>query len=273
MLRNFILLIVYMLLPLSATAVESEQNFPPDTASVMQKSLVHYAENGKQSVAEAVRHWKRKSTLNTCAWITAGTGCTAMLVGLIGGILDNPYTNASYSAQNSRSWNAVIFSGAGVMAASVPLFVIARAEKKKALNYCNDPEVLESAKYDYSTESFKMTKHWKRHKRYKVWAWTLFSIGAGATMTGLIGNYIDKSTNVNYKRSNSESWHSVLYPGLVVTAVSVPFIVKFFTTGHKARKSVTSVSLGATSIPVYLTNGAAVSSPALGLSLNFCVKI
>lgn len=86
--------------------------------------------------------------------------------------------------------------------------------------------------------------YWRRYKTSRTVGWTLAGVGGAATLFGVVGKLIDKSTNENYTSESSVHWNIVIFSGLGVTAASVPF----FLSANSARKHVTSPQ----STPVYV---------------------
>jgi len=67
--------------------------------------------------------------------------------------------------------------------------------------------------------------YWRRHKTLKTVGWTLAGVGGTATLFGIVGKLIDKSTNENYSHESNAHWNIVIFSGLGVTAASVPCLI------------------------------------------------
>lgn len=80
---------------------------------------------------EQTIYWKKYKKLKIYAFTTVGLGLCGTIVGLIGAVGNNAYTNSNWK-DDGRAWDAVLGISIGLTISSIPLFVISHKNKKKA---------------------------------------------------------------------------------------------------------------------------------------------
>ena len=84
------------------------------------------AEDAALGVELNASHWQRYRQFRTGAFTSMGVGLAGMLVGWLGGAFDDSYY------ENNAGWKASFYIGTAMVAGSIPLFVLARRQKRAA---------------------------------------------------------------------------------------------------------------------------------------------
>lgn len=74
-------------------------------------------------------YWKRHKVLKACAWTSVSAGAVLIYGGLVWGLASG-YVD---DIKEGKGWAIMMGTGAGLAAASIPLFVYSRKNRKKAL--------------------------------------------------------------------------------------------------------------------------------------------
>ena len=94
--------------------------------------FVFAVKNRQKAIATALgteldpQLWRKHRQFRIGACTALGIGLAGMATGLMGGAFDDPLY------KNTRPWKAVFYTGASATAASIPLFVFANINKKRA---------------------------------------------------------------------------------------------------------------------------------------------
>lgn len=117
----FLFLLLYVAIPAKAEDDERLRPAMPVNKDVMMMGKQHPKESYKNTV-----YWKRHKRLRACGWTAFSVGIATTTVGLFGEGAAELYSG------NGRSWRGVIYTGIGVTAASIPLFVFSRINRARA---------------------------------------------------------------------------------------------------------------------------------------------
>lgn len=110
------------------------KEYKSDSVRGSSSSLPMYKELEKinpQKGYEQTIYWKKYKKLKKYAFTTLGLGLCGSIVGWIGSVGNNAYTNSNWK-DDGRAWDAVLVIGIGLTISSIPLFVISHKNKKKA---------------------------------------------------------------------------------------------------------------------------------------------
>ncbi len=78
-------------------------------------------------------YWKKHKRLKVYAFSALGLGIGGTLVGWVGSVGNNAYTNSNWR-EDGKVWNYVFAAGLCLTVSSIPLFIISHKNKKKAKN-------------------------------------------------------------------------------------------------------------------------------------------
>lgn len=110
------------------------QGYESYSVTCLRSTIPIYKEVEKtntQKGHEQTIYWKRHKKLKKYAFSTLGLGICGTIVGWIGEVGNNAYTNSSWK-NDGKTWDIILGVGMGLTVSSIPLFVISRKSKKKA---------------------------------------------------------------------------------------------------------------------------------------------
>ena len=188
--------------------------------------------------------WRVHRACKISGFTALGVGGSMMIVGFVGDVLAN-YESPSYNP----GFRIVGCVGAGVTAASIPLFALAVKNRQKAENAALgtqlDPE------------------QWKKYKRFRIGACTSLGVGLTAMLIGAATGAFDDSY---YKKTGAKI---SFYSGAVLTVGSIPLFVLAQRQKQAAWRGGVSVSVGSTALAEPLRRGMVGTRPALALQFRF----
>lgn len=241
---RYIFFFVLLFLTISSKAVNTDSlsmhYIPLSTTTIyIAKDKMNSQDKYKQT-----RYWKKHKRLKACGWTTLGIGVPTMVVGFVGAVV------SSYeSGGDGEGFGIILGAGAGLTVSSIPLFVFAVKNRQKAIATALGTEL--------------DSQLWRKHRQFRIGAYTALGIGLAGMATGLIGGAFD---NPLYK--NTRPWKAVFYTGASATAASIPLFV-FANINKKRAKQAIEFSLSSSSIQMTLPNGMIQTQPALVFCINF----
>ncbi len=112
----------------------SAKDYESYSETCLSSSLSMYKDVTKinsQKGYEKTIYWKRHKKLKTYAFTTLGLGLCGTIIGFIGDVGNNAYTNSNWK-NDGKAWDVVLGVSIGLTVSSIPLFVISHKNKKKA---------------------------------------------------------------------------------------------------------------------------------------------
>lgn len=125
---------IYIFLFLICTLLAKAQGHESYSVTCLSTALPIYQEQGKintQKEFEQTVYWEKHMKLKKYAFGTLGLGVCGTIVGWIGEVGNNAYTNSNWK-NDGKAWDVVLGIGLGLTVSSIPLFVLSHKNKKKA---------------------------------------------------------------------------------------------------------------------------------------------
>lgn len=117
-------------------------------------------------------------------------------------------------------------------------------------------------------KGYEQTIYWKKHRKFKKYAFSTLGLGVCGTIVGWIGEVGNNAhTNSNWK-NDGKAWDVVLGIGIGLTVSSIPLFVISHKNKKKAKESV-EFSLKSSNIHLALPNGMKQTRHAVGVCINF----
>ena len=111
---------------------------------------------------------------------------------------------------------------------------------------------------------YKQTVYWKKHKRFKRYAFSALGVGICSTYVGWVWMVGNAYTNNDGSKACVAIWGT----GIGLTLSSIPLFVISHKNKRKAKKSV-DFSLNSSPIQLELPNGRKQTQYAVGACINF----
>ena len=137
---NPVMRYIYTLIFLICALLANAKEYKSYSVRCLSSSLPMYKEVEKINTHkgyEQTIYWKKYKKLKIYAFTTVGLGLCGTIVGLIGDVGNNAYTNINWK-DDGKAWDVVLGIGIGLTVSSIPLFVISHKNKKrlrKALSF------------------------------------------------------------------------------------------------------------------------------------------
>lgn len=131
---NPVMRYIYTLIFLICALLTNAKEYESYSVRCLSSPFPMYKDVAKINSQKGYEHtiyWKRYKKLKTCAFTTLGVGLCGTIVGLIGEVGNNAYTNINWK-DDGKAWDVVLVIGIGLTVSSIPLFVISHKNKKKA---------------------------------------------------------------------------------------------------------------------------------------------
>lgn len=245
-LTRYMFFLILLSLTISSKAVNmdslSMKNYPPSSTT----TAIYVAKNktGLQDKYKQTRYWKKHKTLKACGWTALGIGVPTMVVGFAGAVV-----SGYGSGGDGKAFGIILCAGAGLTVSSIPLFTFSVKNRQKAIATALGTEL--------------DPQLWKKHKQFRIGAYTALGIGLAGMATGLMGGAFDEPFT-----KNTRPWKAVFYAGASATAASIPLFV-FANINKKRAKQAIEFSLSSSNLQMTLPNGMIQTQPALGFCFNF----
>jgi hypothetical protein len=115
---------------------------------------------------------------------------------------------------------------------------------------------------------YKQTVYWKRHKKFKAYAYGTLGLGICSMTVGWLGKAGNSAiTNSNWKEEG-KVWDVVLVAGTGLMISSIPLFILSHKNKVKAKEGLT-VSLVTDNINLDLQNGTKHSRQTIGVNVSF----
>ena len=245
-LTRYMFFLILLSLTISSKAVNMDSLSMKNYTLSSTTTAIYVAKNktGAQDKYKQTKYWRKHKTLKACGWTALGIGVPTMVVGFAGAVV-----SGYESGGDGKAFGIILCAGAGLTISSIPLFTFAVKNRQKAIATALGTEL--------------DPQLWKKHKQFRIGAYTALGIGLAGIATGLMGGAFDDSF---YK--NTRPWKAVFYAGASATAASIPLFV-FANINKKRAKQAIEFSLSSSSIQMALPNGMIQTQPALGVCFNF----
>lgn len=86
-------------------------------------------------------------------------------------------------------------------------------------------------------KGYEQTIYWKKHKKFKKYAFSALWLGVCGTIVGWIGCIVNISDTDSDWKNDGKVWHGVLVTGIGLTVSSIPL----FVISHKYKKRIRNV--------------------------------
>lgn len=128
--RTIRYIFLFLICTIFANAQESESS----SVTCLSTPFSIYKEREQMNLQkgyEQTVYWKRHKRLKKYAFSTLGLGICGTIVGWIGEVGNNAYTNSNWK-NDGKAWDVVLGIGMGLTVSSIPLFVLSHKNKKRA---------------------------------------------------------------------------------------------------------------------------------------------